>query len=79
MANYVSSQPPRTRQHTVLRSLGLGLITGAADDDCPAIGTYAEAGAQFGYRILWTAPVTLPMMVTVVYLSGKVGQVTGQK
>ncbi len=69
---------PQTRKHTVLRSLGLGLITGAADDDCSAIGTYAQAGAQFGYAILWTAPVTLPMMVAVVYLSGKLGQVTGQ-
>ena len=68
----------RARRHTVLRSLGLGLITGAADDDCSAIGTYAQAGAQFGYGILWTAPVTLPMMVAVIYLSGKLGQVTGQ-
>ena len=68
----------KPRQHTVLRSVGLGLITGAADDDCSAIGTYAQAGAQFGYGILWTAPVTLPMMVAVVYLSGKLGQVTGQ-
>ena len=66
------------QQHTVFRSLGLGLVTGAADDDCSAVGTYAQAGAQFGYRILWTAPVTFPMMVTVVYLSGKLGQVTGQ-
>lgn len=65
-------------QQTVLRSLGLGLITGAADDDCSAIGTYAQAGAQLGYQALWTAPVTFPMMVAVVYLSGKLGQVTGQ-
>ena len=78
MANDVVVATPRNRQHTVLRSLGLGLITGAADDDCSAIGTYAQAGAQFGYSILWTAPVTLPMMVAVVYLSGKLGQVTGQ-
>lgn len=61
-----------------MRSLGLGLITGAADDDCSAIGTYAQAGAQLGYKILWTAPVTFPMMVAVVYLSGKLGQVSGQ-
>ena len=67
-----------SRQHGVLRSLGLGLITGAADDDCSAIGTYAQAGAQLGYKALWTAPVTFPMMVAVVYLSGKLGQVTGQ-
>jgi NRAMP (natural resistance-associated macrophage protein)-like metal ion transporter len=66
------------RKHTILRSLGLGLITGAADDDCSAIGTYAQAGAQLGYKALWTAPVLLPMMIVVVYLSGKVGKVTGQ-
>ncbi|KAA6455689.1 divalent metal cation transporter [Acidobacteria bacterium AB60] len=62
----------------VLRSFGLGIITGAADDDCSAVGTYSQAGAQFGYALLWTAPLLLPMMVTVVYLSSKLGQVTGQ-
>lgn len=60
------------------RALGLGLITGAADDDCSAIGTYASAGARFGTDILWTAPVTLPMMYSVVYLSSKLGQVSGR-
>lgn len=62
----------------MLRSLGLGLITGAADDDPAAVGTYAQAGAHFGYNILWTAPLALPMMITVVYLSAKLGQVTGR-
>jgi NRAMP (natural resistance-associated macrophage protein)-like metal ion transporter len=60
------------------RALGLGLITGAADDDPSAIGTYASAGARFGPDILWTAPVTLPMMYAVVYLSSKLGQVSGR-
>lgn len=36
-------------------------------DDPSAIGTYAAAGAAFGPPMLWTAPVTLPMMVAVVY------------
>ena len=62
----------------MLRSVGLGLITGAADDDCAAVGTYAQAGAQFGYNILWMAPLALPMMIAVVYLSGKLGLVTGE-
>jgi NRAMP (natural resistance-associated macrophage protein)-like metal ion transporter len=62
----------------VLRSLGLGLITGAADDDPSAIGTYAAAGAQFGPGFLWTAPVTFPMMFAVVYLCSKLGQVAGK-
>jgi NRAMP (natural resistance-associated macrophage protein)-like metal ion transporter len=56
----------------------LGLVTGAADGDCSAIGTYASAGAQFGPAILWTAPATFPMMFAVVYLSSKLGQVTGK-
>ena len=62
----------------LLRAFGLGVITGAADDDCSAVGTYAQAGAAFGYSLLRTAPFLLPMMVTVVYLSSKLGQVTGQ-
>jgi NRAMP (natural resistance-associated macrophage protein)-like metal ion transporter len=53
-------------------------VTGAADDDCSAIGTYASAGAQFGTSLLWTAPVTFPMMFAVVYLSSKLGQVSGK-
>jgi Mn2+/Fe2+ NRAMP family transporter len=62
----------------MVRTLGLGLITGAADDDPSAIGTYASAGAAIGPSFLWTAPVTFPMMVTVVYLSSKLGQVSGR-
>lgn len=62
----------------VARSVGLGLITGAADDDPSAIGTYAAAGAKVGPAFLWTAPVTFPMMFAVVYLSAKLGQVAGK-
>lgn len=47
------------------RAIGLGLITGAADDDPSAIGTYASAGAKFGPALLWMAPVTFPMMFAV--------------
>jgi NRAMP (natural resistance-associated macrophage protein)-like metal ion transporter len=72
-----SGQRP-SRKQGLARALGLGLVTGAADDDCSAIGTYASAGAQFGTSLLWTAPVTFPMMFAVVYLSSKLGQVTGK-
>jgi len=61
-----------------VRAFGLGLVTGAADDDPSAIGTYASAGAKFGPAFLWTAPVTLPMMFAVVYLASKLGQVSGR-
>ena len=69
---------PKPVPKGVFRSIGLGLITGAADDDPSAIGTYATAGAKFGPSFLWIAPVALPMMFAVVYLSSKLGQVTGQ-
>lgn len=72
--------PPhhRAQRFSLLKTVGLGLVTGAADDDPSAVGTYASAGAAFGPAILWTAPVMLPMMVTVVYLAGKLGQVSGE-
>ncbi|MBV9391047.1 MAG: divalent metal cation transporter [Verrucomicrobia bacterium] len=69
------SQPVR---RGAFRTLGLGLITGAADADPSAIGTYAAAGAQLGPSFLWTAPVLFPMMFAVVYLSAKLGQVSGE-
>lgn len=62
----------------MLRTVGLGLITGAADDDPSAIGTYASAGAAIGPAFLWTAPATFPMMCAVVYLAAKLGQVSGK-
>lgn len=71
--------PPKSPyRRRIVRTLGLGIITGAADDDPSAIGTYATAGAKLGYSFLWTAPVTLPMMFAVVYLSSKLGQVGGR-
>jgi NRAMP (natural resistance-associated macrophage protein)-like metal ion transporter len=62
----------------LLRAIGNGIITGAADDDPSAIGTYASAGAKFGLSFLWIAPVVLPMMYVVVYLSAKLGRVYGK-
>src|SRR5204863_3380034 len=73
-----TQKPANVRRRGVVRTIGLGLITGAADDDCSAIGTYAAAGAKIGPAFLWTAPVTFPMMFAVVYLSAKLGQVSGR-
>jgi Mn2+/Fe2+ NRAMP family transporter len=62
----------------LLKIVGAGVVTGAADDDPSAIGTYASAGAKYGLGFLWVAPVLLPMMYVVVYLSAKIGQVYGK-
>src|SRR4030088_257624 len=67
-----------TRGGGIIRAIGTGVITGAADDDPSAIGTYASAGAKFGLGFLWVAPAVLPMMYVVVYLSAKLGRVYGK-
>lgn len=56
-----------------LRSLGPGLITGAADDDPSGIATYSQAGAQFGYSLAWTMFLTLPFMAAIQIVSAYIG------
>ena len=63
---------PRTSR---LDQLGPGLITGAADDDPSGIATYSQAGAQFGYAMLWTVVFTLPLMVAIQLISARIGYV----
>ena len=60
------------------KALGPGLITGASDDDPSGIGTYAQAGAQYGFTTLWTTIAMLPMQTAVQYICAKIGLVTGK-
>jgi NRAMP (natural resistance-associated macrophage protein)-like metal ion transporter len=62
----------------LLRSLGPGIITGAADDDPSGIATYSVAGAQLGTKLLWTALLTWPLMAAVQMMCARIGKVTGQ-
>jgi NRAMP (natural resistance-associated macrophage protein)-like metal ion transporter len=58
--------------------LGPGLITGASDDDPSGIGTYSQAGAQYGYATLWSTLLMFPMMTSVQYICAKIGLVSGR-
>ena len=60
------------------KSLGPGIITGAADDDPSGIATYSVAGAQYGTALLWTAIFTWPLMMAVQTMCARIGMVTGQ-
>ena len=62
----------------LLKSLGPGIITGAADDDPSGIATYSIAGAQFGTKLLWTALLTWPLMAAVQMMCARIGKVTGR-
>jgi len=74
MVNLLKSitEDPRVKQ------LGPGLITGAADDDPSGIATYSQAGAQFGYSMLWTVLFTYPLMVGIQMVSARLGCITGR-
>jgi NRAMP (natural resistance-associated macrophage protein)-like metal ion transporter len=61
----------------LLQKLGPGLITGAADDDPSGIATYSQAGAQFGYGLLWSVLITTPLMIGIQIVSARLGRVTG--
>jgi Mn2+/Fe2+ NRAMP family transporter len=54
----------RSRLIVVLSALGPGFITANADNDVGSILTYSQAGAAFGYSLLWTlVPITLALIV----------------
>ncbi|RZF28443.1 divalent metal cation transporter [Paraburkholderia sp. UYCP14C] len=61
-----------------IKRLGPGLITGAADDDPSGIGTYSQAGAQFGFNLLWVILITYPLMTAIQLVSAQIGRVTGK-
>jgi NRAMP (natural resistance-associated macrophage protein)-like metal ion transporter len=73
--------PTEEQQESVddawLKKLGPGLITGAADDDPSGIATYSQAGAQFGFNMLWTVIFAYPLMVGIQIISAKIGRVSG--
>jgi NRAMP (natural resistance-associated macrophage protein)-like metal ion transporter len=68
----------RKKRFVLLRLLGPGLVTGAADDDPSGIATYSQAGAQFGFGLLWTVFLTTPFMIAIQLISARIGRVTGK-
>lgn len=73
----LADELPR-RRTSFLRTLGPGLVTGAADDDPSGIATYSQVGAQFGYALGWTMLFSYPLMAAIQGISAGIGAVTGQ-
>src|ERR1700730_16520172 len=67
----------RRPRRGLLALLGPGLITGASDDDPSGIATYSQAGAQFGYSMVWVMLFTWPLMAAIQEISARIGRVTG--
>jgi NRAMP (natural resistance-associated macrophage protein)-like metal ion transporter len=68
---------PAPNKGGFFRSLGPGLVTGAADDDPSGIGTHSQIGAQFGYGLAWTFVLSFPLMVVIQQVAAEIGRVTG--
>ncbi|GAC1325720.1 MAG: Nramp family divalent metal transporter [Chloroflexota bacterium] len=73
-----ANEPHLTPLQRVLKVIGPGVITGASDDDPSGIGTYAVAGATYGFGTLWTALFTFPLMASMQFICAKIGMVSGQ-
>ena len=71
------SDKPDPEVQSWLERLGPGLVTGAADDDPSGIATYSQAGAQFGFNMLWTIIITYPLMAAIQVVSARLGRVSG--
>src|SRR6202044_2190244 len=68
----------RIRILLFLAVLGPGFITANIDNDSGGILTYSNAGAQFGYSLLWTMiPITIALLV-VQEMCARMGAVTGK-
>jgi Mn2+/Fe2+ NRAMP family transporter len=65
------------RHKSPFKDIGPGVITGASDDDPSGIGTYSQAGALFGFGMLWMTLFLFPLMYTIQEICGRIGLVTG--
>jgi NRAMP (natural resistance-associated macrophage protein)-like metal ion transporter len=72
-----STAPKVTQAEKLLAQLGPGLVTGAADDDPSGIATYSQAGAQFGFSMLWVMLFSFPLMAAIQEICGRLGRITG--
>src|SRR5665647_1485332 len=72
-----STEERKSRLRGFLGILGPGLVTGVADDDPSGVATYSQAGAAFGVGLLWTAPLSLPLMYAVQEICDRTALATG--
>ena len=68
----------KARFLTLLAIIGPGLIVMVGDNDAGGISTYAQAGQNFGYSLLWTLPLLIPVLIVNQEMVARLGAVTGQ-
>ena len=77
-APHIAKPSPGRPKKSLLRTLGPGIVTGAADDDPSGIATYSQAGAQFGFAMSWVMLFSWPLMAVTQVISARIGAVSGR-
>src|SRR5471032_75111 len=70
--------PRRARVFALLGLLGPGLIAANAGNDAGGIATYSQAGAKYGYGLLWAMALITVSLAIVQRLAARMGVVTGK-
>src|ERR1044071_559987 len=73
-----SARAARIRLFAVLAVIGPGFITANVDNDPGGILTYSQAGAKFGYALLWTLVPTTVALIVVQEMAARMGAGTGK-
>lgn len=67
----------RARLLTLLAIIGPGLIVMVGDNDAGGVSTYSQAGQNYGYTLLWTLPLLVPVLIIIQEMVARLGAVTG--
>lgn len=74
----LNQEVPVKKAKAYWKLLGPGLTTGAADDDPSGVVTYSQAGARYGFGLIWLSLFTFPLMAAVLEMCARIGLVTGR-
>ena len=67
----------RRRILTLAAIIGPGLIVMVGDNDAGGVSTYAQAGQDYGYSLLWTLVLLVPVLIVNQEMVVRLGAVTG--
>ena len=67
----------KTRLLTLLAIVGPGIIVMVGDNDAGGVSTYAQAGQDYGYSLLWTLLLLIPVLIVNQEMVVRLGAVTG--
>src|SRR5258708_4541159 len=67
----------RSRMLTLAAIIGPGLIVMVGDNDAGGVSTYAQAGQDYGYSLLWTLVLLVPVLIVNQEMVVRLGAVTG--